>query len=815
MAHLYSTLPPRSYTLSEYTTLLRALSTTNTSFTRDIPIEASLAVYPVPDPADVLTTSVHLNFPGPVRPVHVYANLSLTNHPSHQNGRPCAAHKIPNFKFGFWGPRHQIYILFPSLFREDRKKPHLTKEEKAAFYELVLRPAVGSLNEDNISDWPAQYQDEMFRARKQSGHMSYQTKLIGQWELARLPERLRQYANENDVDWAGDFCFMLTVRGTKHSTQHAITAASAEFAYEEFLETSQIARDEFRTGAWWIDVGVEVASQERACLQWSTTSHYHMVKAVLGIDDDNADRITKIGSSKYARDLVSHLTAVSGCRIEPGSRAQGPLSAAYFQMYTTDKALTYAPEKHHHGKAITIEMAMGGKHTCDFILGLYNVYRNSSNENSSNARVEVRVPTDQAKTALRYLTPDVVRESLLAFPRKVWWSFRLYRLMAISRVFKIQAEGSAALRVNPDALLLTIAGVWLINGLHSRPEDRPDMRNLMHAVLPVTDAEGADPNFLAPGWTPRLREGDDEEDDDEENDQAVTSRPYIPFGVIFLRRINSDVEPPRMRHGGHGLRNLAFSRLFHADLEHIKLRYNKPSVIPREVLARTRFVTNKTRHTTTYINLTGEPQPSLFNLSEQGHSLPPPEVDSGSDVEEEADERQAPAGDIDSEITQLWRQFLIDIANKTPNPRGATNGSYLKISTAERLAVTEELYMNDRLSDMWSACQYRISSQKQWETAFDYLFPPPGTQISERVQNYRQCTYFGKWQGISSLSDPATSTAIRNQLREKVFALNWIPHASQDKLWPTSVGMTGFVRLPHGSTGAAPRILVKKEPLWD
>ncbi|KAJ3846195.1 hypothetical protein EV368DRAFT_53117, partial [Lentinula lateritia] len=73
---------------------------------------------------------------------------------------------------------------------------------------------------------------------------------------------------------------------------------------------------------------------------WATTSHYCIVKEVLKISDVNASRITSMGSSKYQRDIVSHIMDVAGCRIKPGSRAQGEYKAAHFQLYTMDKAIT-------------------------------------------------------------------------------------------------------------------------------------------------------------------------------------------------------------------------------------------------------------------------------------------------------------------------------------------------------------------------------------------------------------------------------------------------------------------------------------------
>ena len=65
-------------------------------------------------------------------------------------------------------------------------------------------------------------------------------------------------------------------------------------------------------------------------------------------------------------------------------------------------------------------------------------------------------------------------------------------------------------------------------------------------------------------------------------------------------------------------------------------------------------------------------------------------IDDGSDMEDVEEES---SDGIDVRLTKLWRQFLVDIALKTPVPRGTSSYSYLKLTLAERQEVTEELTM--------------------------------------------------------------------------------------------------------------------------
>jgi hypothetical protein len=335
----------------------------------------------------------------------------------------------------------------------------------------------------------------------------------------------------------------------------------------------------------------------------------------------------------------------------------------------------------------------------------------------------------------------------------------------------------------------------------------------MQAVLPVTDLVGAESATLA--YPARSRAEEQEEEESEGEDEDAISVPYNPNGMVFLRRIQvgEEINVPRMRAGGPFLTAPAFKFHFGCALEDIKNKYHTVGIISRQTVAKTRIVTNKTRSTPTYVNFSSEPEPTLFSLAEHGHRLPPPPVDGGSDVESE-EEGDGFSGSIDAQVSQMWRQFLIDVAVKTPNPRGATSSSYFTVSKGERLSVGEELYKNNMLSDMWRACQYKIGSKDDWKRAFDHLFPPPDRETSKTVQNYTQCKYFIKWKEIAGTADKSSVDAIRKSIWKKLYALAWIPHACQDKMWPTSQTAPGFTRLPSESTGPAPRILVKQKPRW-
>jgi hypothetical protein len=312
-----------------------------------------------------------------------------------------------------------IRVLFPGLVADGRSV-YLTQEEQKTFYEKGFRPAVVDLLGDSAADWPPDYESEMFRARSHNGQLSFMSKMLPEWLVSLLGDKIREYLSMNEVSWGDGLVFLHQIRGVKNSSQHTPYEEDSKVALEEWLDENFL-REEDLTGDWWVDVGLQISSDEKECLAWRTDSHFHLVKEVLKIPENHADRITSVKSTKYTRDMTSHLTAVSGCRISPGPRAEGRFSVQYLQLYTTDKSLTYRQDMGHHGKFMTCGDVLAGK-AKSYCEKLYNVYLAAMNDNFSLARVEVRVPFKHATSVLLGLRHRMISQWLVSFDRVVWWS---------------------------------------------------------------------------------------------------------------------------------------------------------------------------------------------------------------------------------------------------------------------------------------------------------------------------------------------------------------------------------------------------------
>ena len=164
----------------------------------------------------------------------------------------------------------------------------------------------------------------------------------------------------------------------------------------------------------------------------------------------------------------------------------------------------------------------------------------------------------------------------------------MQRLEAISRTLLQQQSGPTNLRVGPNALSLTAACVWLVNALHSRPEDDTAHRSLMRAVSPLTDAPNPDHHALIVV----------SRDSSNSSDESVL--PYFADGVIFLREIRFQEHVPRMgvdNTYGYSIDSASFKHLFGSTEEELRYRYHRVGILPRGVVSQTRVVTNKTRIT--------------------------------------------------------------------------------------------------------------------------------------------------------------------------------------------------------------------------
>ncbi|KAJ3567638.1 hypothetical protein NP233_g6238 [Leucocoprinus birnbaumii] len=793
------------YLLDEQEVTIRHDLDSVIGISRHILVDGPLLVWSVPRTGHELTTSIYLQ----------YAGLNGND------GVPY--HRIPNFELGTFGPRHSLRVFFPKLWGTEHTRPYLTTEKEREFwYSNGFRKAICTLATQAIaSEFPATLETEAARAKKKNGQMAWGTKMVDEQYVPLLADQIRyeitadDALSPEDVEWASEFFFMHTIRGVKQAYVHDLDGADAERTLQRLFQDGSLTFDADQRGEWWVDVGVEVTSDEGLCLQWTTGGHQRLVEMALGVEERIAERVTRMSCAKYYRDTSGHLPGLSGFRLEPGSRASGPHRAIYLQAYTTDKAVVYNPDGTHHAKFVTGTEALGPTQPPLSMQGLYKIYEQARTLNPAKARLEIRVPLEHASGALVDIVERDIRDSLCAFETADWWSLRLVRLCACGQVLTLQGKGMSQHRFMPEALLLTAACIWLVNSLHARPEDGPASRQLMRAILPLTEVERDRPSIIeTAAYNPNRRAEWVYEDEESGADEPVPLLPYHPYGYYFLRRIRLEEKGiPRLLAGGNGLSSPSYKYFFDGNvLSEIIRKFSRSGVVEKGDVAVERSTTNK-RPTAKYSSRTGRPEPALFTLSSRQITLNPMSHDDGSDLEDRTTPTPAEnVDDIDAFVSHLWRQMVSDIKSKSPNPRGQTLPSYLRLDNVERQSADEQPFKNLRLGDLFHAVWYKNAMKDEWERSFNWILPPLGYKMSSSCQNYRDCEYHKLWLRVleANSNNREAVSAIRKEFWGRIRQWEWIPDAQADRLWKTSTTGSrkkGYSRFPEvESDSAAPHI---------
>jgi hypothetical protein len=262
---------------------------------------------------------------------------------------------------------------------------------------------------------------------------------------------------------------------------------------------------------------------------------------------------------------------------------------------------------------------------------------------------------------------------------------------------------------------------------------------------------------------------------------------------------------------GKDLSDRSFRFFFGIDIDDIESSFFSSTTVGRsQNPIRTN---NKTQRTRRYDPPDDAPPQTLFHLRARGIELLPPVRDDGSDLENDGGGREErEQRDVDEQLTNLWLQFIFDVTQKAANRKRTDEDGYCKLSAEERLAATDDLYKNLRLSDFFNDCQWREASGDEWNAAFDHLFPL-GEKIG-KVQNYKPCTYFKTWTAIKEgAGDTETLETIRRALKAKFNTLLWFPCAQADRIWPTRAYVSRFQKFINIGK-PAPWVICKRKPSW-
>ncbi|TEB22040.1 hypothetical protein FA13DRAFT_1716382 [Coprinellus micaceus] len=468
------------------------------------------------------------------------------------------------------------------------------------------------------------------------------------------------------------------------------------------------------------------------------------------------------------RDYIAHLMGISGCRITPGPRGEGPHQVAYFQMYVTDKSLTAARENGHYAKHITGPQALRNHDSASrFFMGLLSLYRSANNANACSARVELRVPLEHALSVLIEFDGEVIADSLIALEPSVYWGWKEWSVEALRLVWELGFDGGRFKSAIPNAVLVNMAVPWLLNSIQATIDTKSASRSLMRAILPLSrgDEVMQDEHLLYP--TPLSNPDGD-----------PLRVPAAVRGAIFIRLIEQDETGTPLFPGARFVDDDACRTLLNDCL---------PNILQSITLGRS----NGRRRDPTRIRNKIKQRP-----------LPPPNEGGPPSIDIELPNLQAltigPADDnghitptalfnnttFSAEVSSILRQFAPDLMNVSPNARDIEFGSVCRLTEAEREDLTIDIFQERNLASILNTCRWMRASSDMWRFVFDKLFPAKGKQVE--AQNFSRAVYYNAWASLTNSADEETVETIRTTLYTSIFKhLFWLPHAKCDRIWET------------------------------
>ncbi|TFK30985.1 hypothetical protein BDQ12DRAFT_730072 [Crucibulum laeve] len=268
-----------------------------------------------------------------------------------------------------------------------------------------------------------------------------------------------------------------------------------------------------------------------------------------------------------------------------------------------------------------------------------------------------------------------------------------------------------------------------------------------------------------------------------------------------------------MSHGPQ-ITQSAFKYFFGMTFQDVEDKYYSVGIDTEPIIRPPSYVTTKSQRTPRFHPWTEEENTRIFSLEDRGFTLPPPDIDDGSDNDDmDIDDDEEEHLSLDDRLSVLWRQFLQDLMMKCPNPKGR-NESYCRLTILERSKVNEDVYMNKALSEIFNACQWKYAKTDDIERAFNYYWPVKTHQLPHKSQGYRQCRWYQDWKRLMDEVNGASATIMRKEIWKRFKKLLWVPVGTSDKIWVSKGNGVGFERLPRGSEGAAPQIYTWFDPLW-
>ncbi|KAG8711487.1 hypothetical protein FRC08_015830 [Ceratobasidium sp. 394] len=428
-------------------------------------------------------------------------------------------HKIPNARFFEMEPQALVRVCFPLLEPGPGKSNCVPEGKLKLLYDHAVREAaLDTLPEELTATWPAEWDDERFRAagNGRGRPVQHTGRDVHSAYLNRFVARMRQLVDaKEELAWARSFVFLLEMRGlkTRDGSMHAppepdsvvrdgfVDADNPRVrAVEQILSAFHTA--DFEPGCWFIDLGLnfKVPSPHGGydCPLPAVEAHASILAHILGADMATCIDWVRGRGGHYQRDELAQLKAVGGFRfVNPDAAETG---IHYIQLYTSDKSITYNLNLAHKARRITTRQVLDDwdKVRKDHFQPILAALENASAAHDMSSRIEVRIDTDQFPFAQQRVPDELARGWHFAVPPKRWWGWRFGRMDSAYSVMRMMMGSRSAVTAEdlPAVGSLLVSLVWMANALVNRPDEGGTWNEVRDASSVHDMSEGV----LVPVW---------------------------------------------------------------------------------------------------------------------------------------------------------------------------------------------------------------------------------------------------------------------------------------------------------------------------
>lgn len=337
-------------------------------------------------------------------------------------------HKIPQVVLGSVDERHVLILMLPNAtdYRTLSTQKFDAADATSYHNQCVLDVMRDVLPECYKGRVPLDEDAERFRSQRRDGRFVQSTFDLPAVVVQHLGPRILRACSE--IDGGQHAFFYHAVKGAKGSTSHRPGSALARTdcfnAFASFLDM-RIVDVEVRDGRayGYVDVALEISGRHNMVISAIRAAHARILMEVLGVGEATAHRFTTSKSFRYDSFAGIGLLAGFGLKLDASSNPDG---AVFVQVYMTEKSRLYLKDGGRYAKHIkcldVMKALAKGDSNITELEGMKNVYRDAFETNVGYpARIEKRVPWEQAKMVFTSPDVDMFRRCFVAIPGNEWW----------------------------------------------------------------------------------------------------------------------------------------------------------------------------------------------------------------------------------------------------------------------------------------------------------------------------------------------------------------------------------------------------------